>query len=75
MTSTQRESLLQSIALTVIDYRQGEIPPPTPEHVNRWVQQFDGSDQLIILAEMDRILKAHYVSRQRMVDFTERLLL
>jgi len=60
-----RGMLLESIATTVADYRHGEIAPITPEHVDRWVQQFDEADQSTILSEMDRLLHAYYVSRDR----------
>ncbi|HEX5506336.1 MAG TPA: hypothetical protein VFW96_27210, partial [Thermomicrobiales bacterium] len=65
MAPGERAGLLQSIATTVADYRQGEIAPMTPGHIDRWVRQFAVEEQPIILAEMDRILKAYYVSRQR----------
>jgi hypothetical protein len=65
----QRTQLLESIANTVADYRQGEIAPITPAHVARWVNQFDAADQLTILTEMDSILKRFYFSRARVKAF------
>jgi hypothetical protein len=38
--TNQHQSLLESIANTVADYRQGEIHTITPNHVNRWIRQF-----------------------------------
>ena len=63
MTSP-RASLLEAIAQRVADYRQGEIPPITPDHVDRWVCQFAPADQITILGEMRALLQAYYVSRE-----------
>jgi len=38
---SERSDLLKSIANTIKDYRAGEIAEATPEHVDRWVKQFD----------------------------------
>ncbi len=73
--SSHRDNLLQSIASTVADYRQGEIEPITPEHVNKWVKQFDIQDQATILDEMDSILKRFYVSRKEVKEHLHTLLL
>ena len=69
-----REEHLQQIALTIADYREGEVPKPSPEHVDRWVQQFDPLYQLSILEEMDHVLKRVYFSRKSTVNFLEKLL-
>ena len=42
---SQRNELLASIANTIQDYRGGSIPQPIPDHVERWVQQFDANNQ------------------------------
>ena len=63
MTSP-RVGLLEAIAQRVADYRQGEIPPITPDHVDRWVCQFAPADQVTILEEMRALLHAYYVSRE-----------
>lgn len=60
-----RESLAVSIATTLSDYRQGEIARITPQHVERWICQFDAADRLTILQEMDHILAKCYVSKRR----------
>lgn len=64
-----RAALLQQIATTIADYRQGEILQPTPDHVDRWVNQFDAAAQLPILQEMDHVLKQTYFSRKKTVNF------
>ena len=65
MIRNTRDILLESLATTIVDYRQGEIDPITASHVNRWVNQFDADDQLIILTEMDAIMKRFYFSKMR----------
>ncbi len=59
-----RAALLEAIAHRVADYRQGELPPITPDHVDRWVCQFAPADQVTILEEMRALLQAYYVSRE-----------
>lgn len=73
--SVYRTQLLESIASTVADYRQGEIAPITPAHVARWVNQFDAAVQLTILTEMDTLLKQfYYFSRARIKAFFQMFL-
>lgn len=67
-----RAQLLESISETIQDYRAGEIPPPTPEHVNRWAQQFGVDVQVPILRELDYVLRQTYVSRKTTVEFVQR---
>lgn len=74
MPAAQRQTLLQSIATTIVDYRQGEILTITPDHVDRWVCQFECPDQLTILEEMERLLKIYYVSRQEAKNIISRAL-
>lgn len=74
MIATPYQPLLQSIATTVADYRAGEIAPIDPDHVERWIHQFDEEDRLVILQEMDRILQRYYLSRQKAIQLLEELL-
>ncbi|MFQ6163423.1 hypothetical protein [Sinorhizobium meliloti] len=60
----ERDELLKSIAATTGDYREGDLAASTPEHVERWINQFDAAVQLPILREMDHVLKRTYFSRQ-----------
>jgi len=64
-----RQQLLQSIAATTADYRAGELPAPTPAHVDRWVEQFNADAQLPILSELDHVLKCTYFSRRNVESF------
>jgi len=59
----ERDDLLASIATTTADYREGDLEAPNPEHVERWISQFDAAVQLPILREMDHVLKKTYFSR------------
>ena len=61
---TKRKDLLASIVATTADYREGDLAAPNPEHVDRWVKQFDASVQLPILREMDHVLKRTYFSKK-----------
>jgi len=68
VSQLHRGDLLESIANTIADYRKGEVPPRTPEVVDRWVSQFGEDVQEPILAEMDRVLKRTYISESMMRD-------
>ncbi|ACC72524.1 hypothetical protein PPMP20_26845 [Paraburkholderia phymatum] len=56
-----RDQLIASIATRIADYRRGEIAAPTPEHVERWVNQFP-NQQDEILAELDHVLGRTYIT-------------
>lgn len=58
----ERNDLLVSIATTTADYRLGDWNAPGPEHVERWVHQFDTDVQLPILREMSHALERTYFS-------------
>jgi hypothetical protein len=64
-----RQDLLQSLATTIADYRQGEISAPDCAHVDRWIRQFDAAVQEPMLAEMDHVLKQSYLSREYFLSF------
>jgi hypothetical protein len=66
---TERRDLLASIVATTADYREGDLVAPTPEHIERWVNQFDANVQLQILREMDHALKRTYFSRKGTREF------
>lgn len=52
----ERDDLLASIAAKTADYREGDHPAPTPDHVGRWISQFDASVRLPMLREVDSLL-------------------
>jgi hypothetical protein len=77
--TNQRQTLLQSIATIIADYRQGEITEIAPDHVDKWVRQFskfdfDNKAQVSILGEMERILKVYYISRCSALSFLTKVL-
>jgi hypothetical protein len=69
-----RNELLTSIANTIKDYREGEIPAPTADHVEEWVQQFAPGVQAPILSELSHVLGKSYVPRQKVLTFFSELL-
>jgi hypothetical protein len=64
-----RIKLLTSIAGTIADYRAGDIDPPTPDHVETWVNQFETEIQKPMLAELDHVLKKTYFSKPSVHKF------
>ncbi|HWA23506.1 MAG TPA: hypothetical protein VG735_14020 [Caulobacterales bacterium] len=66
---TERQTLLDAIATTIVDYRAGQITPPNAAHVDKWVQQFDPAVQLPMLRELDHILKKSYFSKAGVLAF------
>lgn len=66
---TTRAKFLESIANTIADYRKSEIAQPSPEHVEKWISQFQGDVQEPLLLEMDHVLKNTYFNREWVVDF------
>ena len=66
---SKRSQLLESIAETIADFREGEIQMPTPEHVDKWIKQFDRDVQKPMLTELDHVLKQTYFSKGNVKDF------
>lgn len=66
---TKRKELLASIAKTTKDYREAELASPTPDHIERWIAQFDKDVQLPILSEMGHVLGKTYISRANTKKF------
>lgn len=64
-----RTELLNAIAARTGDYRAGEIPAPTPQHVDRWVRQFPDASQEPILEEMSHILGKAYFAKSDVMSF------
>ena len=71
---SERKNLLRSLTETIRDYRAGEVPTPTPPHVERWISQFDKKVQLPILRELDHVLRQTYCSRDLVRRVLRRLL-
>lgn len=69
---SERTDLLASVADTIADYRDGEIDAPTPDHVDRWIRQFDAGVQVPLLREFAYMLGATYLSKATMSGFFRR---
>ncbi len=71
-----RDELLKSIASIIQDYRSGEIERITPSHIDKWVKQFRAEDQIIILQEMNHLLKLKhfYLSNDSVKKYVQRFL-
>ena len=59
---SERDDLLASIASTIKTYRQGELPEPTPAHVDKWAGQFSAADQVPFLREFDHVIKQTFLT-------------
>ena len=66
---SEREELLKSLSETIKDYRVGETSDLTPDHVARWIDQFDAPVQLPILKEMDHVLTQTYLPKKSVEEF------
>jgi hypothetical protein len=64
-----REELLGSLAQVVADYREGEVPPRTPELINAWLEQFPGESQDALLEALTSVLSRTYISRATFLEF------
>ena len=62
---TERHDLLETLATTIADYRQGEVPGRSPQVIDRWVCQFPPPAQVPILRELDYVFRRTYFSRDR----------
>ena len=69
-----RSELLSSIAGTIKDYRASDLPQPTPEHIDRWIAQFDAAVRVLMLREMDYVLRRAYFSLARVTSFLRGLI-
>lgn len=69
----EREVLITSIASTIKTYRQGELPEPTPEHVDRWARQFNAAEQVPFLREFDHVIKQTFLTMETVTTFLAKL--
>jgi hypothetical protein len=64
-----RKELVESIATRIADYRDGQVEKPSPEHVDRWIRQFDSGAQEPMLAELNHVFEHTYFSKQDVHDY------
>lgn len=69
---SERDDLLASVANTIKTYREGEIEP-TPEHVDRWLNQFTPAQQLPFLREFDHVIKRGFCTQENVKVFLRNL--
>ena len=62
---TERTELLESLAETIADYREGQVPRRTPSVIDEWLRQFPLSAQVPILRELDHVFRKTYFSRAK----------
>lgn len=65
---------VEAIAGILADYREGEIAPPDPDHVGRWLRQFDRSVRDDFIAELRHVLKITYLSRSTVEAYLAQLM-
>ncbi|MXZ47304.1 MAG: hypothetical protein F4Z08_10055 [Chloroflexi bacterium] len=60
---------VERLAAVLADYREGELPRPNAEHIERWVGQFDSTARDAILHELSHVFGQTYLSRATVADF------
>jgi hypothetical protein len=70
---SERDDLLVSVANEIKTYRKGELPEPTPEHVDRWLHQFTPAQQLPFLREFAHVIEQTFITRKNVKDFLRHL--
>lgn len=65
--------LLQRVASIAADYRAGELPAPDPDHIRRWIEQFDEVVREPVLREIAHVLEKTYMSRAQCEAFVRSL--
>ncbi|MCV2402278.1 hypothetical protein OFY17_05185 [Marinomonas sp. C2222] len=66
---SERDDLLISVANEIKTYREGDLPKPTPEHVDRWLHQFTPAQQLPFLREFEHVIKQTFFTQKNVKDF------
>lgn len=66
---SERDDLLVSVANEIRTYREGDLPEPTPEHVDRWLHQFTPGNQMPFLREFDHVIKQTFITRENVNNF------
>jgi type II secretory pathway predicted ATPase ExeA len=63
------EKLIVQLANILKDYRSDEMLNPTPQIIQKWINQFTKENQQIVLKEMIYILNKTYISEERINNF------
>lgn len=67
------KKLMQSIANNIADYRQGEIPPRTPELISEWLQQFPAAVHDSLIQALAYVFSKTYISQNAFKAFLKAL--
>lgn len=70
----ERFKLIESIIKTTNDYKMPAGMKMSSEHVERWISQFYLNEQIVILEEMNQILKKYYFSRNKVKEYLKSIL-
>ena len=70
---SERDDLLVSVANEIKTYRKGDLPEPTPDHVDHWLCQFTPDQQLSFLREFEYVIKQTFFTRKKVKDFLRAL--
>lgn len=62
-----KDELCTSISDVISGYRDNEFGVYDKNHVERWINQFDETEQLLVLKETNRILKLNYITQKSLV--------
>jgi hypothetical protein len=71
---SERSNLLSSVADTIKTYRSQDLPTPTVQHVDRWLNQFTPARQLDFIREFDHVIKQTYLREEFVASFLGGLL-
>lgn len=67
------DNLLESVSETIRTYREGDLPPPDANHVNKWLQQFTKETHLQFLKEFDHVIKQSFLTKANIEKFLTHL--
>jgi len=70
---SERDDLLASVANTIKTYRKDDLPEPTSEHVDRWLNQFTPAQQLPFLREFAHVIEKSFCTQQNIEGFLRKL--
>ncbi|MNU86114.1 hypothetical protein D3C71_758680 [compost metagenome] len=68
------DDLMESISNIIIDYADGEFGKLDKEHVERWINQFDEEDRVVVLEETNSILQKTYITKESFNGFIGNLI-
>ncbi|MEQ8736320.1 MAG: hypothetical protein RIC29_15450 [Rhodospirillaceae bacterium] len=74
MSDSTYSKACENLSNIIEDYRQDELATLTPEHVERWANQFEEMDRHQIVTETANILNKTYVSEKKVDGFLKSVL-